>query len=267
MRYAPLADTRLVVAGRVFRPYAASQSERAVPGCAAPSAARPGLDAGASGDYLASPSRTENRSGQRQVRGAAPEWRPPARLPGHGKPSTVFRSAAHSPASERPLGPPWGAATHEGRGGTLPPQDPLCHRQRLIQHARAPPVPRHVQGRRPRSASTAARLIRHPARAAARQRWPSCWCAPRGQALTQEPGGITFQMLARREERPQRTSGRSGPAAEPAGAYAIRRAPVRGMGVTGTSGTGRAQRRRISRCTDRPAGGCADKCTLSPPDT
>jgi hypothetical protein len=48
---------------------------------------------------------------------------------------------------------------------------------------------------------------------AARRRWPSCWSTQRGQPLTQEPYGITFQMLAWREERPQRASGRSGTAA------------------------------------------------------
>ena len=43
--------------------------------------------------------------------------RPPARPPGHGKPSTASRSAAHSPASARPLDLPWSAATHEGSVG------------------------------------------------------------------------------------------------------------------------------------------------------
>src|SRR2546428_7376215 len=41
----------------------------------------PGLDAGASEAYIASPSSRKNRSGQPQARGAAPELRPPARPP------------------------------------------------------------------------------------------------------------------------------------------------------------------------------------------
>jgi hypothetical protein len=65
---------------------------------------------------------------------------------------------------------------------------------------------------------------------AVRPREPSCWCAPRGQALTQEPCGITFQTLARREERPQRTSDTSGTAADLQERSAIRRAPWRGFG-------------------------------------
>ena len=57
MRYAPLADTRLVAAVFVFRPYAAKPiGASGCQGCAAPSAGRPGLDAGASGDYREWPS-------------------------------------------------------------------------------------------------------------------------------------------------------------------------------------------------------------------
>jgi hypothetical protein len=58
----------------------------------------PGLDAGASEAYIASPSSRKNSSEQPQARGAAPEPARPRRLPGHGKPSTASRSAAHSPA-------------------------------------------------------------------------------------------------------------------------------------------------------------------------
>ena len=53
----------------------------------------------------------------------------------------------------------------------------------------------------------------------------SCWCAPRAQTLTQAPCGITVQTLTRREERPQRTRGRSGTAADLQERSAIRRAP------------------------------------------
>src|SRR5713101_1721448 len=52
----------------------------------------PGLDAGASEAYIASPSSRKNRSGQPQARGAASEPARPRRLPGHGKPSTAARS-------------------------------------------------------------------------------------------------------------------------------------------------------------------------------
>ena len=279
-------------------------------GCAAPSGARPGLDAGASGDYLAWPSKggkpQRPEAGQGSGSRAAPT-REASLAMGSLPPCSDLRHIAR-PVKDRSAHP-GSAATHEGRGGTLPPQDPPATasassstRVRRLSPARTGPATVVRQHRGPPDTPFLPAL-------AARQRWPSCWCAPRGQALTQEPGGITFQMLARREERPQRTSGRSGPAAEPAGAYAIRRAPVRGMGVTGTSGTGRAQRRwclplapggrigearrsgrscalpsrrgagtspgspavagavqrrrRFSRCTDRPAGGCADKCTFS----
>jgi len=50
----------------------------------------------------------------------------PRGLPGHGKPSTASRSAAHSPASARPLDLQRSAATGEGCGGTLPPRCPLA---------------------------------------------------------------------------------------------------------------------------------------------
>ena len=57
--------------------------------------------------------RTANRSGQPQARGAAPALRPSPEAaetrPGHGELSTASVSAAHSPASERPLVLPPGA--------------------------------------------------------------------------------------------------------------------------------------------------------------
>jgi hypothetical protein len=59
--------------------------------------------------------------------------------------------------------------------------------------------------------------------------WPSCWCRQRGQALTQKPGGITFQTLARREDRQRRTRGWSGTAADRSWRSAIRVAPERGL--------------------------------------
>src|SRR5712691_5666629 len=51
-------------------------------GCAAPSGARPGLDAGATGDYIAWPSK---------------DGKPQRSAAGHGEPSTAPVSAAHSP--------------------------------------------------------------------------------------------------------------------------------------------------------------------------
>ena len=82
--------------------------------------------------------------------------------------------------------------------------------------------------------------------------------------MTQEPCGITFQMVVRREKRLQRTRGRSGTAADLQERYAICRAPERGMGVAGIRGTGRAQwRRGLSCCTDRSAGGGADRHTTT----
>ena len=96
--------------------------------------------------------------------------------------------------------------------GTLPPRCPPAHA-------------RTASGTRVR------RLFLAHARPAlvASPRWPSCWCAPRGRALTQEPCGITFQTLARREKRPQRTSDRSGTAVDLQERSAIRRAPSRGL--------------------------------------
>ena len=64
------------------------------------------------------------------------------------------------PSSKRPIDLPRSAATCEGGGGTVPPHCPPAHARAASGPARAPPVPRHVQGRRPLSASTDARLAR-----------------------------------------------------------------------------------------------------------
>jgi hypothetical protein len=110
---------------------------------------------------------------------------------------------------------------------------------------------------------------------AARLRWPSCGCAPRGRALTQEPSGSTLRSHARRKASPLRARRRPSDSAHrgrptlvlrgcpgarrrpafrrrqgrrsclPSGASAIRKAPSPGgRGATGISRTGRAQRRR-----------------------
>jgi hypothetical protein len=104
-----------------------------------------------------------------------------------------FNNGAERPA--RGVGP---------RGPTLA----ASPHPRLVRHARAPPVPRHVQGRRPRSANTEACLARSTACAGGRPRWWSSSCAQRGRTLTQEPCGSTLRSLARREESLQRGSGR-----------------------------------------------------------
>jgi hypothetical protein len=131
-----------------------------------------------------------------------------------------------------------------------------------------------------------------------------------GLALTQEPCGITLQILARKEERQQRTSDKSGTAAyiqersdwqsphrgcggernewhgrsaaapvpsflSPLGGDEVRqgaaavRARCRADGgsehrLVAQQCAGAVQRRRgISRCTDRSAGGCADRRTVA----
>jgi len=68
----------------------------------------------------------------------------PRGLPGHGKPSTASRSAAHSPASERSLdlqsAPAW-----QGFGGAEPPKGAPAHassaRRERASPARAVPAP------------------------------------------------------------------------------------------------------------------------------
>jgi hypothetical protein len=97
----------------------------------------PGLDAGASEAYIASPSSRKNSSGQLQARGAASEPARPRRLPGHGKPSTASRSAAHSPASERPFDLPWERSDARGAWGHVATTRSTCHRQPLVRHLSA----------------------------------------------------------------------------------------------------------------------------------
>jgi hypothetical protein len=133
---------------------------------------------------------------------------------------------------------------------------------------------RHAQGLRPRPPAPRPAWYATQPSLTARRRWPFCWCMQRGLALTQEPCGITLRSIARREERQPRgrcrpsdpshrgrpmlvlrgsPERRGEPPQEPVGAAqpptfrsaAMGRAPSReGRGVTGTSGTGRAQRRR-----------------------
>ena len=99
MLYAPLADMRLVAAGCVFRPYAAKPI--GVSGCQGgdpEGGAERALTQERAKITVRGLSRTENHSGQKQARGAAPERRPPARPL---RPWEAFHGvpiAAHSPA-------------------------------------------------------------------------------------------------------------------------------------------------------------------------
>ena len=153
----------------------------------------------------------------------------PRGLLGHGKPSTAARSAAHSPASKRPFDLQRSGATCAGVWGHVVPTRSAGLRSRRVRHARAPPVPGTLKvcDRSP-LAPRPAWHARHPS-LAVRTPWPSCWCRPRGQALTQKPGGITFQTHARREDRQRKTRGRSGTAADLQERSAIRVAPERGV--------------------------------------
>jgi len=126
MRYAPLADTRLVAAVFVFRPYAAKPiGASGCQGCAALSGARLGLDAGASEDYIVWPS----KDGKPQRLEAGQESGPRA-LPTR-EASLAMGSLPQRPDPRHTARPvqdrstyPGSAATHEGRGGTLPPHGP-----------------------------------------------------------------------------------------------------------------------------------------------
>src|SRR6516162_2249972 len=93
VRYAPLAVERLGAAVFGFPPYAAKpmrreRVSRRGPSGAGERAAR-ALTQERPEHYLASPFKVENRSGQPQARGAAPELRPPARPP---RPWEAFHS-------------------------------------------------------------------------------------------------------------------------------------------------------------------------------
>jgi hypothetical protein len=102
---------------------------------------------------------------------------------------------------------------------------------------------------------------------AVRPRWSSCWCAQRGQALTQEPRGNTLRNHARRKASPQRFRCRPNSSVDgsgrrprqgwrsclPSGAQRLAEPPCGGEGARGILGTGRAQRRRCLPCV--PPGG------------
>ncbi len=135
--------------------------------------------------------RRSNRQPPAAARGWPRPWSPPPRL--------AVRGQEHGPATE--------ARQHTARSV----KDHLTYSgaQRPARGVGAP-LPPHGT---PVHARAEARLTRSLARAGVRLRWPCCWCAQRGRALTQESCGSTLQNLARRVERPQRASGRSGEAA------------------------------------------------------
>jgi len=129
MLYAPLADTRLVAAVCVCRPYAAKPiGASGCQGCAAPSGARPGLDAGANGDYRAWPSQDGKPQQPEAGQGSGPRAAPPREA------SPAMESLPRRPDLRHIARPvkdrltyPGSAATGEGWGGTLPPRCPPAH--------------------------------------------------------------------------------------------------------------------------------------------
>ena len=207
-----------------FPPFAAEPiGASGCQGCVAPSGARPGLDAGASGDYIAWPSKEEKTplqpaaaSGCQGTHGRTE--RPPASPAGPlaaiagalallatRQHTARIKDRSSNHGAQRPA---------RGVGARLPPRWPpahACAASGTCAH-RLSPVTRRACDSGPPTPRLAWPAL-WPALAAS-PRWPSCWCAPRGRALTQEPSGITVRTLARREERPQRTSGRSGTAAD-----------------------------------------------------
>jgi hypothetical protein len=95
---------------------------------------------------------------------------------------------------------PGSAATHEGRGGTLPPHGPPA----TVSPSSGTRVRRLSPGTyRACDCGPPAPMPAWPAlrpALAASPWWPSSSCAPRGRALTQESCGSTLRSLARREK-------------------------------------------------------------------
>ena len=88
------------------------------------------------------------RPGERPPSGAHPRG-----LPGHGKPSTAARSAAHSPASKRPL-EQQSASAWQGSGGAEPPDGAPDHASPCQARA-CPCCTRSACYRRPQTGRTA----------------------------------------------------------------------------------------------------------------
>jgi hypothetical protein len=93
-------------------------------------AVRPALDAGANGDYIASPSRRKNSSGQTQARAAPPSVPAPVASQAMGSLPLRPDPAAQSPTS--PRRPPARRSAHHHGGDvteqppTRTPQAPVC---------------------------------------------------------------------------------------------------------------------------------------------
>jgi hypothetical protein len=153
VRYAPLAVERLGAAVCVLPAYAAKPTRRERVSRRGPSGA------GERAARALTQERAHRTLRRLQAgRTAAASRRPGERLPscvhprrlhGHGKPSTASRSAAHSPASKRPLDLPWERSDARGVGGHAAPALPASPRLRRVRHACTSPVPRHAQGLRP----------------------------------------------------------------------------------------------------------------------
>jgi hypothetical protein len=110
--------------------------------------------------------RRSNRQPRAAARGRPPPWCPAATAGGEGKehapapgarPHTAQQSKTNRPTTER--------SDLRGGWGHVAPTLPASPRPRRVRHERAPPVPLHAQGLRPRSASTDAHLARPIARA------------------------------------------------------------------------------------------------------
>ena len=206
-------------------------------GCAAPSAARPGLDAGATGDYLASPFKDGKPQRPEAGQGSGSRTAPTREAsPAMGSLPRRPGPRAHSPASKRPLDLPWERSDARGAWGHVAPP------HGAPAHARAA------------SARAEARLTRPLARAGiqttvavllVRAARPSLDAGALRQYIA-KPGKESGKATeGQRQERRSRL---------PPGAKRLTEPPSRGgRGVAGISGTGRAQRRRCLPCV--PPGG------------
>ena len=132
MLYAPLAVKRLGAAVCVLPAYAAKPTRRERVSRRGPSGA------GERAARALTQERAERTLRRLQAgRTAAARGRPgerlpscahPRGLPGHGTPSTASRSAGHTARRVKDRSTyPGSAATHEGRGGTLPPHGAPAH--------------------------------------------------------------------------------------------------------------------------------------------
>ena len=112
----PLAAGRCSLCSSVLTrrsPIGGSGCQGGDPGRSHGEARAPGLDAGASGDYLAWPFKDGKPQRPEAGQGSGPRACRPRRLPGHGKPSTAAPPAAQSPTSDRC--PPAGRSAHHQR--------------------------------------------------------------------------------------------------------------------------------------------------------